>query len=81
MCLGMLKFGLHIKTCELKPECLEDDREFPYVPGGLVHLDVDPTVAPTKNAYCSVPAAFQKPARERLSKMDKQSICSRVWLV
>lgn len=76
--LGILRMGLQISTCELKPHKIAAGQEFPYVPDELVHFDVDPSVPPTKNAYYSIPAAYREKAKERLEQMKVQGILEKV---
>jgi hypothetical protein len=76
--LGVLKLGLEINECELKPQECDDATIFPCIPDELVHFDVDPAVPPTKNAYYNVPAAFRARARARLDEMEDQGIIEGV---
>jgi RNase H-like domain found in reverse transcriptase/Reverse transcriptase (RNA-dependent DNA polymerase)/Integrase zinc binding domain/Integrase core domain len=77
--LGVLKLGLELNECELKPQDCGKAEVFPHIPGELVHFDVNPTVPPTKNAYYNVPAAFRARARARLDEMEDQQIIEGVY--
>jgi hypothetical protein len=79
--LGVLFLGSEINACEgeIEPAKTSDDPEvFRWVPDELVHFEVDPLVAPTRNAYYSIPAAFRGRARDRLALMEKQGIIEPV---
>lgn len=69
--LKVLSVGFQINSIDVAP--------FPSIPDFEAVLDVDPEVIPTKNAYYSVPAAYEKEARERLELMEKQDIIERVY--
>lgn len=74
--LKVLRF--EISEIQVKPQDIPAGEIFPTVPGELVHFDIDPSVAPTKNAYYSVPAAYRQSARERLEVMESQGIIEKV---
>jgi hypothetical protein len=76
--LGVLRVGLGIFECELKPQALGTGKTFPRVPGFKVRFDIDKTITPTKNSYYNVPAAFRDRARERLDEMESQGIIEKV---
>lgn len=77
--MRVLNMGLEVSNCELKPQEVGNDTEFPSVPGELVRFDINPEVVPTKNAYYSIPAAHRKGARERIVEMERQGIIEKVF--
>lgn len=48
------------------------------MPGVKVKFSVDSSIAPTKNAYYNVPAAFREAARQRLHDMENRGIIEKV---
>jgi RNase H-like domain found in reverse transcriptase/Reverse transcriptase (RNA-dependent DNA polymerase) len=76
--LGVLRMGLSVNECELKPQEAEGQKTFPKVPGVAIHFEVDKNVPPTQNAYYNVPAAFRQRARARLEDMEAQDIIEEV---
>lgn len=76
--LGVLRMGLSVNVCEVKPQDIDRGSRFPTIPGCQVHFDIDGNVPPTKNAYYNVPAAFREQARERLDEMMSQGIIEEV---
>lgn len=77
--MGLMKLGIGINNIEAETsEASGSDAIFPLIPNEVVDFSVDPNVAPTRNAFYNVPAAFRKRARERLDKMEKQQIIERV---
>ncbi|XP_058827484.1 uncharacterized protein LOC131687423 [Topomyia yanbarensis] len=71
--LKLLQVGKSVNTFETLDEDL-----FPKMPGVKVKFSVDNSVAPTKNAYYNVPAAFREAARLRLHDMEKRGIIEKV---
>lgn len=53
--LKLLHVGTTVDICEMT----EEVNEFPKMPGVTVKFSVDKTVAPVKNAYYNVPAAYR----------------------
>lgn len=52
---------------------------FPAIPDFEAVFDIDHTIAPTKNAYYHVPAAFSERASARLEEMEHKDIIERVY--
>lgn len=77
--MKLLQFGDSINniTAE-KSEPAKDEHPFPKIPNERVTFDVDPNVAPTRNAYYHIPAAFSERASDRLKKMARQQIIEKV---
>lgn len=63
--LRILQVGASVNNCET----LSDEGQFPKMPGVMVKFSVDKAIAPVKNAYYNVPAAYREAARQRLSEM------------
>lgn len=72
--MGLLKVGVSINSFEKS----QDQTVFPKVPGVKVRFSIDKTVAPEKNAYYNVPAAFREGAKLRLQEMEKRGIIEKV---
>lgn len=71
--LKLLQVGKNVNTLEAL-----DDALFPKMPGVKVKFSVNNSIAPTKNAYYNVPAAFREAARQRLNDMERQGIIEKV---
>ncbi|XP_062538950.1 uncharacterized protein LOC134207247 [Armigeres subalbatus] len=54
------------------------DKKFPKMPGVKIKFSVDKSVAPTRNAYYNIPAAYREGARRRLLEMEESGIIERV---
>lgn len=72
LALKVLKVGVEINEVE------EQQLEFPSIPGVEVDFDVDETVPAVRHAYVSIPAHFHEAAVQRLKKMEREGIISRV---
>ncbi|XP_055633585.1 uncharacterized protein K02A2.6-like [Toxorhynchites rutilus septentrionalis] len=72
--LKLLKVGIAVNNCETS----EQLSTFPKVPGVQVKFSVDKAIAPTKNAYFNVPAAYRESAKARLTEMENRGIIERV---
>ncbi|XP_053686710.1 uncharacterized protein K02A2.6-like [Sabethes cyaneus] len=70
--MGLLKIGSSINNCEFQSDV------FPKMPGVKVRFSVDRSVAPVRNAYYNVPAAYRDGARKRLQEMESRGIIERV---
>lgn len=71
--LKLLQLGKNVNNIESSVEEI-----FPKMPGVKVKFSVDSSIAPIKNAYYNVPAAFREAARQRLSDMEKRGIIEKV---
>lgn len=71
--MGLLKVGVGINTIQETAY-----KEFPSIPNLLLEFDIDESVAPTKNAYVNIPAAYTKQAIERLDRMEAENIIEKV---
>ncbi|XP_065079207.1 uncharacterized protein K02A2.6-like [Ochlerotatus camptorhynchus] len=72
--LRLLQVGTAVNNCE----ALSDEGEFPKMPGVTVKFSVNKAIAPVRNAYYNVPAAYREAARQRLSEMEKRGIIEKV---
>lgn len=69
---------LHVSTDVNQLENPKKTKTFPKMPGVYVKFSIDNTVAPIRNAYYNVPAAFREAARNRLEDMEAQGIIEKV---
>lgn len=72
--MRLLKVGASINSCG---EVIAVD-VFPKMPGVLVKFSINKSVAPVRNAYYNVPAAYREGARQRLREMEQRGIIERV---
>ncbi|XP_055619507.1 uncharacterized protein K02A2.6-like [Toxorhynchites rutilus septentrionalis] len=72
--MKLLKIGSTINNCET----IKDEEKFPKMPGVMVRFSVNKSIAPVKNAYYNVPAAYREAARRRLHDMEARRIIEKV---
>ncbi|XP_065087250.1 uncharacterized protein K02A2.6-like [Ochlerotatus camptorhynchus] len=74
--MELLKVGADVYNCRQS----QQDEVFPKMPGVKVKFCVDKSIAPEKNAYYNVPAAYREAARLRLKQMEQRGIIERVTM-
>lgn len=74
--LNILRLGPEVNAISTESHAT---KAFPSIPNFEAIYEIDPNVAPTKNAYYSVPAAYEEEATKRLEEMEKQDIIEKVY--
>lgn len=73
-----MKLGCHLNSVELEPKNYIEQETFPTIPGEKVKFSIDENVAPTKNAYYNIPAAFSDRAAARVKELELKGIIEKV---